>query len=475
MKLSKYVYKIEKFSLNENYIALYNSITMDVAYIKKDIYKQIISNHIDNLSKSIQEKLTKNNIIIEDDCNEEEILRNERKKVLKMSPTTLRLQLTDRCNLNCKYCQIEKNYQCNNELNMSKETAIRSLKIFKKFVSKDKKKTIIITGGEPLLNLDVMITIFKECKKIFDNYRIIVFTNGTNITESIAKIFKEYNALILVSIDGTKNQHDYMRQDFNNKGSFEKAVKGYKICKDVGCKVGISGVVGNHNIEDLKSTLKQYIELEPASIGMNFPHYLLDSDNSKLISMEQYVQEIIKIYKICRRKGIYLENINRIIEPFIKKEIRGKECGALGRGITVLSNGMVGPCKTLLVADVIGKNIDEIEKLKKLEYNDEFKKWNKRSTFTIPRCTNCVGIGICGTGCAYDSYVLNKNINDVDRRACVFTFEILNFLINDLYKKIKNKKRDILIPNVTERQKIMGKIVLNQKIIKSAGHDNLEK
>ena len=475
-------YKISKFSFDFDlgeYTAVYHAISMEIVYVKKELYDviKIHSNSIiweQSKENNIVTELIQRKFIVPFDENEDRIITDVAESLSVIRPITLRLQLTDVCNLNCTYCQIEKNYKHNKGLHMSKDVAKRSLKLFARHAPKHIQKTIILTGGEPLLNYNVIETLLDYAKEVFDSYRFILFTNGTKMTKPIAKKLMENNVLVLVSIDGSERQHNLARKDFAEKGSFENALTGFKICKECGCNVGISGVIGTHNINQLASgILKFFVKINPNSLGLNFPHYLLDADNSKILPMEQYADAIINVYQELRKRGIYLENINRIIEPFVKQKINAKECAALGRGITVLPDGMVGPCKTLLVAGIIGTSLEEIEKLEKLDDDEVFQNWKNRSTYTMDKCKGCVGISICGTGCAYDSYAVNGNINGIDERACVLTKKILNFLVTDLYGVTrKNGDLDIIIPSLTDRSQIYSAITLYETDLKrSVGHE----
>ncbi len=477
--MSKNVFELEIEKKNPcNYIALYHSISMDVIYIKKAMYESIksalLSNGTiepnDNIICSLIEK--KYIVLYETDDDAE--YRKIADTINVINPTTLRLQLTESCNLNCTYCQIERNYKNNNQIHMSEDIAARSLALFAKYAPKGKQKTIILTGGEPTLNFKVIKLLLQHTKELLDSYRFILFTNGTKLTEQMAKLFKENNVLVLISLDGTKVQHDIYRKDFSGKGSFDNALNGYNLCKQCGCNVGISGVVGTHNVNELDDSITDFfLKIKPDSLGLNFEHYLLNADNSNILPMEKYADVILSTYIRLREQGMYLENINRVIEPFVKQRINAKECAALGRGITVLPNGVVGPCKTLLVAGIIGKHLDEIEKLDSLKDDDVFLEWSNRSTYTLECCKGCIGISLCGSGCTYDSYVLNGNITNVDKRACIFIKQILDFMITDLFCHIQHSNdNDIIIPTAEDRQKIYSTIRLDDNDLKrSVGHE----
>ena len=479
LKISKNVFEIEMKEVGDcKHVALYHSISMDVVYVKKVIYEKI-KNEIGNndytdFSGDVVNNLQMKKFIVPCEIDESDELCKIAESISVMKASTLRLQLTDVCNLNCTYCQIERNYKKNNQVHMSEDIATRSLKLFAKHAPKNTQKTIIFTGGEPMLNITVIERLFVIAKDLLDSYRFILFTNGTMITERIAKLLKENNVLVLISLDGNEELHDASRKDFFGKGSFREALNGYYICKKCECNVGISGVIGSHNITELDSkVIDFFINIGLDSLGLNFTHYLLNEDNTKILHMADYSNAIISAYKKLRDHGIYLENINRVIEPFVKQKINAKECAGLGRGITVLPDGTVGPCKTLLVADVIGAPIDEIEKLEKLEDSSEFLKWRNRSTYTLECCKECVGISLCGSGCAYDSYVVNGNIDGVDKRTCIFIEKILGFLINDLYLHMQDSYNlDIIIPTSEDRKKIYSSITIAENSLnRSAGHE----
>jgi len=476
-KLSKFAFE---FNVEDGYTAIYHAISMEVVYVKKGVYekiKQNVGSMVCDKIKSIKHvicMLIQKNIIILFEEDESCIVSDIAESLRTAKTTTLRLQLTDVCNLDCSYCQIEKNYKQNKLLHMSGDIALRGLKLLGKFSPKNVQKSIILTGGEPTLNYSIIEMLLNRTKGILDSYRFVLFTNGTKITKRMAKTFKKYDVLVLISLDGKSRQHDLLRKDPLGNGSFKNALDGFNTCKEYGCKVGISGVLGSHNIQELKTDILDFfVKINPESVGLNFQHYLLNSENSNILPMEQYTDAIINAYKEFRIHGIYLENIIRIVEPFVSRKINAKECAALGQGITILPNGMVGPCKTLLVAGIMGRPLDEVEKLENLKDNEEFLNWSHRSTYTLESCKGCVAISLCGSGCTYDSYVIHGNINGIDKRTCVFAKKILEFLIVDLFWIVRNKSDlDIIIPSENERHQIYSTIALDKTDLKrSAGHE----
>lgn len=387
----------------------------------------------------------------------------------KVVPTTLRLLITNKCNFACTYCQIEKNLKKIDNTSMSKETAGKALKLFQKSAPKAIKKTIILTGGETLLNFDIIKYVVENAKEYIDRYRIILFTNGVLITKDIANYFAMNRILVLISLDGYEEINDKARIYRSNRGTFNDIIRGYNYCKDIGCEVGFSAVLGKHNVKEISKVVDYFIEMGIKNIGLNFPHYLLDVDNPELISMEEYTNQLIKMFRKCREKGVFLEYANRPLEPFIENKLRLKECSALGKGITIDPYGTIGTCKTLITAGILNSNIDAVGDV---DQEKVFLDWAQRSTLTIEECKNCPAQGICGTGCAYDSYCLFKTIDKVDFRACVFSKTFLEFMIWDLYAIIKYRLNDYAFyePTIEEQRKMYGRMNTKSDLSKSAGH-----
>jgi len=423
-----------------------------------------------NLEEAIGDLKSKG-FLVEDDENEDDMLLSIRKSIEEnVSIKNLRLLITENCNLGCDYCQIEKNLKSTRQINMSREIALKAVKLFKDNSKAEDLKTIIFTGGEPILNMEVIREVVTYCSREMNNCRFIIFTNGTLIDKNIAGYFKNNNVFVLISLDGPGKVHDITRKTKMKKSCYNEVIKAIEVLKAVGSKIGISAVVGGHNIDILDTEVFDFFQgLKINSLGVNILHYLLDSDIPHQIDINSYADKLIKIFQRARKNGIFIENINRVIAPFINKEIRGRECSAQGKGITVMPDGTVGTCKTLLAAGVIGCPIDKFS----LNDNEMFSRWKKRTSFSLEQCDGCMVKSLCGSGCTYDAFVLNKTINSIDDRTCVITKRFFHFLVWDLLNILREKYNDeflYLIPTVEERKFVMQNIHRDNKLKETVGH-----
>lgn len=142
------------------------------------------------------------------------------------------LEVTNKCNLRCKYCvygESYKNTRCHGEGLMEFETAKRALddyfNQFKKAKRKHpfKKPLIGFYGGEPLLNSILIKECVKYIRTIYDEgVCFSVTTNGLLLQGSIVEFLVANDFAILISLDGDKENHDRNRIKVDGTGSFDQ-------------------------------------------------------------------------------------------------------------------------------------------------------------------------------------------------------------------------------------------------------------
>lgn len=133
----------------------------------------------------------------------------------KQKINTLILNVTNACNLNCKYCFIDKqtNY-------MSLDIAIQAVEYG--YQNKEKEYLLLIFfGGEPLLCYDTIIfPLVNYIKNKQYKINFSITTNGTLLTKEKIDFFRQNNIKILFSFDGNKKT-----QDYNRSNSFDIVIK----------------------------------------------------------------------------------------------------------------------------------------------------------------------------------------------------------------------------------------------------------
>jgi len=140
------------------------------------------------------------------------------------------LELTEQCNLRCKYCTFSGKYRyarTHGNNNMKFEVAKKALDFFLAYVDKGSEKTpaaITYYGGEPLVNFDLLKQTVEYALENYKNHntRFSFTTNGTLLgRKEIIDFLVQHDIHISISLDGPQDIHDRYRRFRNNKPTFE--------------------------------------------------------------------------------------------------------------------------------------------------------------------------------------------------------------------------------------------------------------
>ncbi len=149
---------------------------------------------------------------------------------------------TKQCNLRCKHCYANATpTPYPDELSLEDR-----LKVVDQ-LDESGVAAISFSGGEPLINRDFWPVVKYASSK---GFYISVATNGTLITEEVAKRLKDSGVrYVEISIDGPNAEiHDAFR---GVKGAFERSINGIKNAKKAGIEVGIATVATHHNLDSI--------------------------------------------------------------------------------------------------------------------------------------------------------------------------------------------------------------------------------
>ena len=136
-----------------------------------------------------------------------------------VNPEVLQISLTNRCNLNCKFCSVHKYITSKKE-----EMALEDIKNIVTMAKKQFNiKELILTGGEPLLIGDDIVKISEFAYK--KNISVILTTSGFFLQKYAHSLAKAGISHFHISIDGLKDMHNYLR---NSSESFDRAVNSIK-------------------------------------------------------------------------------------------------------------------------------------------------------------------------------------------------------------------------------------------------------
>ncbi len=395
----------------------------------------------------------------------------------------LRLLLTDRCNLACSYCKVIPNVHAPRHQPLSEQRLREILEFFFANSEEFMPKIVQITGGEPLLHLKTIEQVVQSVRALSrpsENIWIVLATNGTLVTPTVATYLARYNIKCIVSLDGPAAVNDLLRRNLRHQGTFEAVDRGIKLLKTAGVEVSISSVLGRHNIDEVDQIVEFLLErYHPTGLGVNFmkPPTPGERDFEYLVDPVLYAAKIYGAHKRFREQGLFLELVYRKVAPFVEQQCRLHDCGAAaGTNLNVDSRGMIGPCKSFLVMGRLALSGLDTE-----EYREKVvTEWCRRSPICREECAGCPARGICGNGCAYEAFINSGDSKAVDPKNCAYSKTFHALMLEDLSEIMRRTGsldgRHYAIAAPEHRRQLLGEVIARPNTLSySIGHQTQEK
>lgn len=455
--LSRFAYFFE--GKDGESIILYHSLKIRMVFLTKTIVQNIRLFHSgltiadflkkipDNEKQEYRElikQLKRIDFLICDRNEDLEALDFIVKNAPKPYPHILYLMVADDCNLACTYCfegmncLAKKNLPDKRETMMGTEVAEKAIKRYSELIRENprlfnREKKIIFYGGEPLLNFQTikfsleMIKRYQADGLLPKNTKLMIISNGTLLTEEMAKIIKRYKVDISISLDGPKEQ-SAARIFPNGKEAFSSILRGLDICKRLGLKTSISCTITDKNIDDCQKIIDFIIDNNIKAVGFNM---MLGKTSYNYA--DKAADFIIKAHQRFKENDIWEDRMSRKVEAFFKAKLLLFDCAAAGGHQLVVSpEGSFGICHGFFSdRKYFSGNVNDTS------YNpldtDIFKEWNKRTPLNMEGCRDCPGLGICGGGCLMNAEKEYGSIWKKDERFCVHCLKTLEYLLWDTY------------------------------------------
>lgn len=306
------------------------------------------------------------------------------------------LYLSWTCNHKCIHCWVEGSSEKNQQLDL--DTCL-------KFLNDSLQlglKTVKITGGEPLVFIDIVKSIINWCD--INNISVAIESNGSLLTEDFIKNYLvNKNVDLSISLNGFNNEtHDYFVQ---NIGSFDKVTNNLLLLKKYKISYLIITSLYKNNKDDLEKVISlssklgaREVKINPiVSIGRG--EYLL-KENKVLNSNE--LKELVPIVDGYSKKysiPIFL-HVPPSIRSFSSLKCYGINVCAYKNMISLL------PDKSISLCGYGGVNPEAVWGVYSSEFDlKDF--WNNNDKIKILRaidktkgiCSNCVHESLCHGDC----------------------------------------------------------------------------
>ncbi|MEJ5198079.1 MAG: radical SAM protein [Anaerolineae bacterium] len=173
-------------------------------------------------------------------------------------PTTVKWEVTNRCNLGCQHCLVSAGRKLENELSTEE-----ALDLVDACVGLG-VHNLGILGGEPLLRDDVFTVMeYAIARKL----AVTLTTNAIAIDDAVAGRIAGLGLHDLaVSVDGIGEVHDRFR---GVKGAFDRTLRGINHLIQHGVPFAIFTVVSRHNLHQLGEIVDLAVELGAVKFAIN--------------------------------------------------------------------------------------------------------------------------------------------------------------------------------------------------------------
>ncbi len=207
--------------INENYIYILNSVIMKSCWDKCTKEENILLKELEDTMGIIVDEGVGNHSLRNGDLD------------------SLDISLTNKCNLVCKHCYFYKN-------NKKPEESYINFDLLKNTLIEAKKiglYKILLSGGEPFTYYRISALL-----KLVNDIGIhaIIISNGL-LVEKYLKDIKDSNLSFIISLDGFKQSHEYLR----GQNTYDKTVENLIKLIDMGFDVEVNMVVHKSNNDEI--------------------------------------------------------------------------------------------------------------------------------------------------------------------------------------------------------------------------------
>ena len=335
------------------------------------------------------------------------------------------LHIAHDCNLACRYCFAEEGEYHGRRALMSFEVGKKALDFLVANSGNRVNLEVDFFGGEPLMNWQVvkdLVAYGREQEKIHNkNFRFTLTTNGVLLNDEVQEFVNKEMSNVVLSIDGRKEVHDYMRPFRNGRGSYDLVLPKFeKLAESRNQeKYYVRGTFTRNNKDFSNDVLHladlgfKQISVEPV-VGSDEEEYALREEDLPEIFAEydKLAAEMVKRYHTDKEFNFFHFMLDLTGGPCVAKRLSG--CGSGTEYLAVTPWGDLYPCHQFVGEEkYLMGNVDE--GLKRTDIRDEFKECN---VYSKEKCRNCFAKFYCSGGCAANSYKFHGSINDAYDISC---------------------------------------------------------
>lgn len=335
------------------------------------------------------------------------------------------LHIAHDCNLGCKYCFAEEGEYHGRRALMSFEVGKKALDFLVKESGSRRNLEVDFFGGEPLMNWDVVKQLVEYGRSLEaehdKKFRFTLTTNGMLLDDEILAFANKEMSNLVLSIDGRKEVHDFMRPTRGGNGSYDKIVPKFIKAAESRDQMNyyVRGTYTHYNTDFCEDVLHladlgfEQISVEPVVAPETEAYALKEEDLPVLFeNYDRLAVEMLKRKKDGKPFNFFHFMIDLSGGPCVAKRLSG--CGSGCEYLAVTPWGDFYPCHQFVGEDeFLMGNVDE-----GIVRDDIRKMFSDCNVYSKEKCRNCFAKFYCSGGCAANSYHFHNSIHDAYDIGC---------------------------------------------------------
>ncbi|MDE6252623.1 MAG: Cys-rich peptide radical SAM maturase CcpM [Lachnospiraceae bacterium] len=373
---------------------------------------------------------------------------------LQNNMSLLILQVTQNCNLRCKYCVYSGSYinRVHTNKRMSFEIAKEAVDFYYEHSKNTDIASISFYGGEPLLEFKLIKDVVEYCEEKFSGKQLNfnMTTNATLLTTEMMHFLQLHKINLTISLDGPEEIHNKGRVFADCKtGTFSKIMDNLnefqQLYPDYVDTISFNAVFDEENNFKLSSDFFSFDFLKKATVTFT------TVSNRDIIREKDVQEEFVINYKyelfkmfLCCIGRVRQENASKLMSAHINKLkqsihehlrapliVNGKThpngpCIPGVNRLFVTVDGELFPCERVSETNSI-YNIGNLKTGFKIERIKELLNIGK---YTEKQCSSCWAMGYCSS-CVSDMGEGNKLVAKKRLEQCA----AIRFTTDELMKE----------------------------------------
>lgn len=353
---------------------------------------------------------------------------------------SMTINVTQLCNLHCSYCAAGGDGTYGDPVaKISIEKTLPQLSSLLSRLGPEDHFSLTMLGGEPLLYPAAVVKIIAHVKGLAKvqkfKLRLNLITNGTLITDDLARFLYESNTQITISMDGPPEVNDVARPTKDKTSSSQKTLEGLALLLKYKCQVLIHSVFTKTHLD----VLSTYQFFSSFPVKMEFTLDLMETD---LQTVQMFTKAFSDVAKLAYEKGhltsletaeTELRRITLFDGYFNQLDRQSRlenHCGSGKSLLAIDSRNQVYECPLEVgsIENQIGKDLEL-----RIDAFDQ----SSKSLIELNNCKTCWARHLCGGGCMFSHKSMTGNKHQKDLAYCMRTRHLISLALL-YYLKIRS-------------------------------------